>query len=83
MPVVAVISISRFKDVCETLGFSPRSDDPRIFERQEDHLMLFPDVRDGQVTLIDIFMQIEKWGADEGLADRFLETLYEMGGLYE
>jgi hypothetical protein len=83
MPVVASITVVRLREVFEKLGFFPRSDDTDTFERPEDHLMFFPDVRHGKVILIDIFQSIEAWQVDEPLAERFLEALMEMGGLYE
>ena len=79
MPMAALISLSRLTEVFRKLGFLPRSDGSNIFERSEDHLMFFPDVRDGQVTLIDVFRQIQRWQVDEPLAEKFLETLSELG----
>ena len=83
MPVAAYITVVRLREVFEKLGFFPRSDGTDIFERPEDHLMFFPDVRHGRVTLIDIFRGIETWQVDEPLVERFLEALMEMGGLEE
>lgn len=81
MPVVATISVGRLRQVFNELEFFPRADDPDIFERTKDHLMFFPDVRDGRVSLIDIFRSIEAWQGDELLSERFLETLMKVGGL--
>ena len=81
MPVAATISESRLREAFARLEFFPLKGDPSIFERQRDHLMFFPDVRDGRVTLLDIFHSIQEWQADEELTDRFLEALMESGGL--
>ena len=60
MPVVAVILADRLRKVFKRLGFFPREDDPDILERPKDHLMFFPDVRDGRVILIDVLASIEE-----------------------
>ena len=83
MPVVAVISVGKLREAFEKLEFFPRSGDLNVFERQKDHLMFFPDVRDGRVSLIDVFRSIEEWQVNEPLAERFLEALFEVGGLDE
>ena len=81
MPAVATISVTRLGEILAKLEFSPQEDDPTIFERPRDHLMLFPDIRDGRVTLMDILRSIQEWQADEQLTDRFLDALMEAGGL--
>ena len=81
MPVAATISVTRLRETLARLNFIPQKSDPTIFERSSDHLMLFPDIRNGRVTLVDIFRSIQEWQADEQLADKFLEALMEAGGL--
>ena len=80
MPVAAAISYTRLREVFEKLGFFPRPNDPNVFERS-DHLMFFPDIKDGKVTLIDVFTSIEASQDGELLTERFWEILNEMGGL--
>ena len=83
MPVAASISIARLTEVFGKLGFYARSDDSYIFERPEDNLMFFPDVRNGRVVLIDIFGSITAWKVVEDLTERFWEALVEIGSLDE
>ncbi len=81
MPVAASLSLAELTEVLERMGFYPREDDPTVFERPSDHLMLFPDVRNGRVTLRDILDSIEEWQGTENLTDRFMEIFNELGGL--
>jgi hypothetical protein len=81
MPVAASVSIHRLIEAFAKLGFFPREDDPEILERPEDHLMFFPDVRDGRVYLFDIFRSIKCWEGNEGLAYGLIDAIFELGGL--
>ena len=81
MPAAATISVTRLRETLSRLEFFPQKGDPTIFERERDHLMLFPDIRGERVTLVDIFRSIQEWQGDEQLTDRFLDALMEAGGL--
>ena len=43
--------------------------------------MLFPDIKDGRVVLVDIFQHIQQWQGNEQLTNEFLDALMEAGGL--
>ena len=82
MPVLASLSVSRLAAAFERMGVFPWADAPHVFVRQSDNLMFFPDVDDNErVVLMDVLAGISDWDSGEGLVEKFLDFLFEVGGL--